>query len=677
MACQYATHVDYWVKLDLETSELMVRYGETTLVQNLVFSKEGSRLIFTEATTERNQEFTKLIAKYQVGAEAREVIFSVNSKGVTVKAPETLRLKGASGFGAEARPMSLSEHDFFRSGFGTACSTLDDMLFDVTCDRGLVIAGDCGKRFIYNREAKRYDVDALLKGDVVIKLEENLYGGRYEITYAPVNKNATFKKPPVGWMTWYALKYTVTEENVLANAKWLSDNLGRFGVDTVWIDWEWCHDRGVADNLRVDANRYPNGLKFVADKIKEYGLVPSLWIGFSTERTENDYMREHPEIVLAVEPYWCGEYFFDISHPTYMDDYLPKALSQVDEWGFEAIKFDTLAPGIRAQERFHQHMYDPDMTSKEAYRKVATITRDVLGKDRYMLSCCAVNDSDILWACDKFEAARVGADVFNWEEFINNAVKRVARYYPFHNVVFYNDADCVIARDEYSTIDQVKSRTAFISMLGLPVTLGDDMPTLQEERVEIIKRSIPVLDIHTMDVDRHEPSDVAVTGLVIDTELQNYSIVSVFNTTEKALTKTVTLAELGIDGENSLYYEYYSGETMDIEDGSITATLKPFETKIYAVREKTAHPQVISTNRHVTQGIIEISAMAWAEESRTLSMTADLVGRDLYTVSVCIPEGYQFKEQKGFDSAEVKDSLLTLSVTASENETRDFEVVFA
>lgn len=677
MACQYATYTDYYVKLDLETSELLIRKGERILAEKLVFVKNGQKLCFCEAFTERAQKANVLTVKYQAGAEMRELTISVGNRGVVINSRETLGLKGKTTFGEGIRAMSTDQHDFFRSGYGIACTPLDDMLFDTQTDCGFVISGETGRRFRFNHETNVFEIDVLIQKEICIKFEENMYADRYDITYSPVNKNTTFKKPPVGWMTWYALQFDVTEERVLNNAKWLSENLNRYGVDTMWIDWEWCHDQGVAHNLKPDPNRYPNGMKYLADEIKKYGLVPSLWIGFSTERMETDYMKEHPEIVLAIDPYWCGDYFFDFSHPTYMNEYLPMALKQLDDWGFVGVKFDTLGPGIRAHERHRGKMYNPDLSSRRLFRDLIKKTREVLGKDRFMLSCCAVGDAEVLWTCDMFEAARIGADVFTWEEFVNNTVGRVMRYYPFHNVVFYNDPDCVIAREEHSTMEQLKSRAAFVSMLGLPVTLGDDMPALPEERVEIMRRSIPVLDIHTMDFCHTGKKDVVITNLTVDTDVQRYNLVSVFNTTDKDITETVYLDYLGIDTKEPIAYEYYSGVMQEVDSGIITSVLKPFETKIYAIREKTACPQIVSTNRHVTQGIIELKKDEWNESKRTLSLTAELVGQDLYTVSVRIPESYQFKEQKGFDDAEIESGILKLYVTVDENETRDFEIVFA
>ncbi len=675
MSCQYVTYADYWVKLDLDTSEFTVRCGQTLLAENLCFLKNGEKLLFDRAETEWALESYDLTASYRDGEETHSVLLSVGDNGVCVTVSESLRMVGTSGFGEGARPMSLKGHSFFRAGYGTACTALDDMLFELSTDRGLIVDGVCGKRFCFNRATKRYEINASVQEKASLRLEEKLYERRYKICYAPINKNATFQKPPVGWMTWYALKFEVNEARVLQNTKWLHENLNRYGVDTVWIDWEWCHDSGVADNLKPDAIRYPNGLRYLTEQIKRFGLVPSLWIGFSTERSENDYMRAHPEILLTDDdPFWCGDYFFDFSHPTYLNEYLPMALRQVDAWGFEGVKFDTLAPGIRAHERHHEKMHRPELTTKEVYRNVVSKTREVLGKDRYLLSCCAIQDSDILWACELFDAARIGADVFAWEEFVENAVKRTMRYYPFHNVVFYNDADCVIAREEFGTMEQLKSRTAFVSMLGLPVTLGDDLPELPAERVEILRRSIPALDIHTMDFGRTEQRDVMLTALAVDTEVLCYHLVSVFNTTDTPKTETVSLDALGIETETPIAYEYYSGELQ--EGKCLTAVLKPFETKIYAIREKTDTPQIVSTSRHVTQGVIELKRTVWNEDECTLSISSELVGQDLYTVSIRVPGGYTFASQNGFDAVAFEGNLLKLTVTAPQNELRHFTVRF-
>ncbi len=677
MGCQYATYDDYLVKLDLDTSEVLIRYGKKVLVEKLAFFRYGvQKLQFTAADTAWLQETNEIVASYHDGHQPRTITLAVHNDGLTIKTQQEVRIVGLTSMDQNARPMSTQEHTFFRSAYGPACTTLDDMLFEVSTDSALILQGNCGKRFRLNRETNRYEIDARVQEEVHLKLEENLYVQKYKIPYSPIHKDVTFSKPPVGWMTWYALMFDANEQTVSDNVKWLSENLNRYGVDAIWIDWEWYHDEGF-DTFHPDTNRYPHGMKHVSDMIKEHGLVPCLWVAFAREWEVNDYMRENPEILLVIDDsFWCGKYYFDYSHPKYLNDFLPKALSQVDEWGFVGVKFDTLACGVRVHERFHEKMYDPDMTTRDAFRAVCKKTREVLGKDRYLLSCCASKDSDILWACDQFEAARIGADVFGWDEFVQNAVMRAARYYPMHNVVFYNDPDCLIVREEHSTLEQAKSRAAFISLLGLPVTLGDDVTKLPEERVEILRRSIPALDIHTTDLCRVNPDDVLITNLAVDNGVHNYNLISVLNTTTDPQTKTVNLEEIGIEMVSPIAFEFYTSALADVKDQTICVELKPNETKVFAVREAAAHPQIVSTSRHITQGVLEIQANQWCEEQRTLTLTAELVERDLYTVTVLVPKGYQFCDQNGFDTVKQEDALLRLSVTADKNETRNFEIHF-
>ena len=425
-----------------------------------------------------------------------------------------------------------------------------------------------------------------------------------------------------------------------------------------------------------DKEKYPNGLKYVSDEIRKYGFIPSLWIGFVNDPAENDYIKENPEIVLIHKQEWCGQYFFDFSHPKFLNEFLPKALSQVDEWGYEAVKFDTLPMTIGKHERHHANMYNPELTTKEAFRGMIKKTREVLGNDRYLMSCCGYRDSDVLWACDMFDGARVGGDIFKWEEFLEQGIGRTARYYPMHNIVFYNDPDNVVIREEYNTLEQAKSRAAFVSLLGLPFTMGDNLPDLPKERIEILRRNIPVLDIRPMDLERISPEEILITNLAISMDYEDYFVLSILNMTENEKEEILDLKKLGIDEDNLLVYEFYSGELLNVKDSKIRAKLAPCETKIYAVRKKLNVPQLVSTSRHLYQGALEIEKMSWDNLENSLTFTAELVENDLYTVSVVVPENYHLSKYDGFDSYEICDKVYKFSVTAHKNEKRDFKLSF-
>ena len=509
-----------------------------------------------------------------------------------------------------------------------------------------------------------------------------MYANKYKIDYAPINKNVTFKKPPVGWMTWYSVMFEASEETVLENTKWLSENLKKYGAETIWVDWEWYHKdkTGIRDDgcdtFNPDKEKYPNGLKYVSDEIRKYGFSPSLWIGYTNDPGENEFIKEHPDAVLVTEPSWCGQYFFDMSHPAYLNEFLPKALAQVDEWGYDAVKYDTLPICIHVHEKHHANMYNPELTTKEAFRGMVAKTREILGNDRYLLSCCGLYDSDVLWACDMFDAARVGNDIFNWKEFIKEGIGQTSRYYPLHNVVLYNDPDNVIIREKYSDMEQAKSRTAFVGMLGLSVTLGDNLPELPEERVELLRRCIPVLDIYPMDTSRINVGDTFITNLAVENKFLNYNVVSILNCKEENTSAQISLDELGIDFKNPIAFEYFSSTVAEVKDGVIKTELKPCETKVFAIHENRNIPQIISTYRHLTQGATELENVAWNDTDKALSFTTNLVEGDNYIVTFNIPRGYKVFDTCGMEVAEEYDNILRLSYVADENCSKTFEIKF-
>lgn len=682
MEKRYCSFDGYMVVYDPDEVAFQMSVNGQVFAEHISIWTEGKKMDFSDAEHKCNVTSNEMTLPFARGFEGEKLVCSVDHRGISIKFPTPLELRGDLCCSPTSIAMSTGSHDFLRAGYGKAVTGLDDMLFDVETDTALIIDGAKGKCFRFDRENACYKLEAGAEGEIRFSVKEKVYETTYGISYAPINKKATFQKAPVGWMTWYAVKFHASEETVLENTRWMAEHLKKYGADAVWVDWEWYHkdfkgvrDDGV-DTFHPDPEKYPNGLKYLSDEIKKLGFVPNLWVGFTTDPGENEFVKEHPEIVLLQKPEWCGQYFFDMSHPKFLDEFLPKALSQVKEWGYEAVKFDALPMTLGKHEEFHGKMYDPKMTTKDAYRGMIKKTREVLGNDRYLLSCCGVNDSDVLWACDLFDAARVGGDIFNWKEFLEQGIGRTARYYPFHNIVFYNDPDNVVIREEFNTIEQAKSRAAFVSMLGLPFTFGDDLTKLPEERVEILRRSIPVLDIHPMDLRRMTPGEALVIHLAIDTGWEGYDVVSVLNTTDAEREETIDFAELGMEKGKKLVFEYFASELSKVSEGVLQTVLKPYETKVFAVRSDKEIPQIVSTSRHLYQGALELGDILWDEKEKTLTFCADLVEDDLYTVSIFVPEAYDFRKQKGFESAVTDSNLLKLSVRSETGERRRLSVSF-
>jgi len=295
------------------------------------------------------------------------------------------------------------EHDTFavclnrdgqdlRSAYGPATSTVDNALFDRKKDAALEFYGVPTVQLNYVWGEKAYRFALTTEGNdyvrgFAIRVHTQVYERRFGVSFRPINKKNTFPTPPAGWMTWYAVQFDANEMTVLENAKWQTAHLLNFGANVLWVDWEWFHGnfsgKGEADidTFHPDPRRYPNGLKHVADEIEMLGLIPALWVGFTNDPTENDFIRKNPDVVLIQKPSWCGQYFLDVSHPKYLEEYITSAFGQLPNWGFKALKWDCLPLTLQYLDRYHDSMANPELTSEEAFRSAFLAARKVVGSD--------------------------------------------------------------------------------------------------------------------------------------------------------------------------------------------------------------------------------------------------------------------------------------------------------
>lgn len=578
----------------------------------------------------------------------------------------------------------------FRCAIGSAISPEDHAVYDRMSDCATVIGKSRQTKLFFDEATGEYGFDLFIScegefGTGEISFVKNVLASRYNIRFSARNKNSTFPHPPIGWMTWYAVKFDACESVVLENAEWQAENLKDFGANTVWVDWEWLHNcfysregtertDGVC-SLCPDPVKYPHGLKYVADEIRRMGLIPSLWVSFLNEPGKNKFIEKYPDMVLADHPYWCGRYWLDPTNPHYLEEYLPEAVQNVHDWGYEAVKFDTIPATMVKLEQYHFNMYDPTVSTKDAIRGVMKKTRELLGKDMYMLSCAGVFTGDVLWSSDIFDAARIGEDIFTWEEYIKN-IKRLQLFYGVHNIQIYNDPDNVVLRDEHSNFEQAKSRMVMHSLLGLPMTFGDEFKALTDEKIELIKRSLPVLDIHPTDLFKLDfDTECFPINLEIAKPYEKYQVSAIFNSTDEAITRRFDLSEdLHLEDGQYLIYDFYRDEFLGMIEKTLELDFLPYEVRVLSVRLGLEVPQIVSTSRHITQGAAEILHMQF--ENNKLNFRSALVAEDEYIVTMYVPEGYEVEGYSGFEKVLKNGKLVRFSIVPKKTAEYDFSVSF-
>lgn len=574
-----------------------------------------------------------------------------------------------------------------RSALGEAITNVDNALYNKMTDTAVVVGQSRRTKLSYDWEKEQYTFTLPLYATeeyetTLISVQENVLADSFHIKFSPFNRKSTFATPPMGWMTWYAVKFNACEEVVLKNARFQAVHLKDFGANAIWVDWEWYHEKFPGDrtdgvnSLMPDPKKYPNGMKYLADQIRALGLTPCLWIGFTNEPAKNEFIEKYPDMVLVDKVTWCGRYYYDYTNPHYLNEYLPAAVENVHKWGYDAVKFDTLPISLGIQNENREKMYDQSITVKEAYRNMVKKVRELCGKDMYMLSCAGANHPSVTWASDIFDAARIGDDIFTWQNHLRN-VKRIGEFYPLHNIQLHADPDNVVLRSEFNYFEQAQARVTIVSLLGLPMTFGDDFEALSESRVDLLKRCLPILDIHPMDLNLAGLNDEDfLINLAIAKPYESYQVTGAYNLLPHDATRTLSLSDdLHLADGDYLVYDFFRDQFLGIVSGTLTLDFIRFEGRILSFRPYLGRPQIISTSRHITQGAAEITDMAFADN--TLSFTADLVGKDSYTVSVYVPDGYRMVSQEGFESYIQQGNLLRLTLLPQQTQSYSFEIRFA
>ena len=267
MKDRYCSFVDTCIEFDSSEGTFDIIHDGKARLSNCCFIKDGKKISFK--TLENH--FAIDCSGMKITSEDGEILIVLKKGKLTLNVSKPMTFEAVA-LGDDFIATSRAEHKFFRSSYGYAANALDDTLFDRQNDFAITIDGEV-KRFFYSFEKSEWQVFTEITEKLSVTFSENVYSTLYGVNYSPINKNTTFKKPPVGWMTWYAVKFDASEKTVLENARWLSENLKKYGANSVWVDWEWYHKdmKGVRDDgcdvFHPDPEKYPNGLKCVSDEI--------------------------------------------------------------------------------------------------------------------------------------------------------------------------------------------------------------------------------------------------------------------------------------------------------------------------------------------------------------------------------------------------------------------------
>jgi hypothetical protein len=163
------------------------------------------------------------------------------------------------------------------------------------------------------------------------------------------------------------------------------------------------------------------------------------------------------------------------------------------------------------------------------------------------------------------------------------------------------------------------------------------------EITHIVSRSYP----HYPDAKTARPLD-AFTGItdpqVYDLQLTpDWHQIALYNTGQEDALVFTAISGQRVDNAISLdpagqyhAYEFWSDTYLGKLSGTarIERKLKPNCCAMVSLRKVQPHPQVISTNRHILQGWVDLADVSWDDGMKTLSGIAKVIGGEPFKIVI-------------------------------------------
>ncbi|MEO5716352.1 MAG: hypothetical protein ABIT37_22925 [Luteolibacter sp.] len=664
------------------------------------------------------------------GAAGVEQRLSFKGKGLKLTATAT---GSDQMLAAETQGQAQQKLPMVRTSHGMSDNGRNNAVYDRKWDWELVVEQGAARLTPASESAGSRAFACVVSGDALELVFRPRFYQKYKgLTYFEPWTYQVREDSITGWSSWWAFMKNCSQKDCDSLlAVWKEKRLNDYGYRFIQLDDCYQNElgkgqdrprypganklypsRGPATWLDWRKDTYPNGMNGYASACQNAGFEPGIWVGAHT--TDNELINKHPEWFIRdaqgkpfVGPWIsCG---VDATNEQALDALVRPTFKGVKQSGFSYVKIDLM----------RHYLYDllhhnPDyckahgVTPAKMYRKFLGAARKELGTDVFMLSCWGVLPESVGIA----DACRIGGDGYG--------PATMQQYNSWNGIVWRNDPDhCdVFPKFKPAEVGNVSKtdkvvptnndtviRPALASIAGCLLMLSDKPDVYRDDRnIEGARRSSPVLfsvpgQLYDFD-DRHSATVATVKrdsimagtqrvscdadqfGAVCPWWLNEFNIPGVgawdvlhrVNWGAAAPATTLAFADLGLDADaDYLVYEFWTGKFLGIRRGALELpAAQASELRSYALRKLETHPQIVSTNRHLSQGGADLVAVKW--NTNILSGKSKVVQGDRYELAIHLPKGFALKQaQIGGKEAKVETEGELLRVSLMPEKTGEFD----
>ena len=451
-----------------------------------------------------------------------------------------------------------------------------------------------------------------------------------------VKRLAAGARPPlefrdiVGWATWDYYQSAITEQDILENMQWLDARAGTLPVRYIQLDAGFARREGDW----LDANdKFPHGLKWIAGEISSHGYIPGIWMCPFLAAPDSEVCKAHPDWVIRSaggEPLELRGYAvprvygLDCSIPAVLDWLRDLARRVTVEFGFGYVKVD----GANGQVLSGLgRLRNPAMTPGAAARAGLAAFRSGMAPGAFLLNSCAPLSS--VGLCDgmrigedvggRWDASKIAKhhgerDRFNGPGEVLRSIAAAMNHFHFHKKAWVNDPDYLVVRQEgcNSELTYEEART-WASVVGLGnglVMLGDCMPRLRTERVELLEKILPHYRRAAEPVDFFRKDIPSFYALESGHATESWKVVCVLNPDYPARSRdyALPLSEIGLSAEKEYcLFDFWNCRYLGTVRGTLRAeALAPHDCRVFRLAEASDQPMLVGSDIHISMGGIEV-----------------------------------------------------------------------
>ncbi len=366
--------------------------------------------------------------------------------------------------------------------------------------------------------------------------------------------------PPMGWNSWNTFGKDINEQLIFDTAdKMVETGLLEKGYEYLVIDDCWSlKERDENERLVADPEKFPHGMKAVADYVHSKGLKFGMY--------------------SCAGNLTCAGYPGSFEHE-FID------AKTFAEWGVDFLKYDYC-------------YHSPIIHGKYLYRRMG-LALENCGRDILFSACSWGADETAKWIKETGASMwRSTGDIFDTWESVKKLVDMQEELHPYNGVGCFNDMDMLIVGMygkgnvglQGCTDTQYKTHFSIWALLGSPLMIGCDVRSMNEETLKILSNE-KLIRINQDSLCRQPVKLIGVwcqDVVMYSKQLDDGNLaIGLFNMSEDKRVGRVNLDEVGLPfstGKTLAMEEVWTGEKIKVTNSHIQKELAPFDCAVYIAK---------------------------------------------------------------------------------------------